>query len=498
MSAHMSAPDELYDLVIAGGTLVTAIDTMEADLGVRGGKIAAIGRGLGAGKRTIAARGRLVLPGGIDTHAHIEQLSGMGATNADSFESATKAAAAGGTTSLICFAAQHRGNSLKTVMEDYHARARKGAVIDYAFHMILADPTEKVLKEELPPLIASGHGSIKLFMTYDYVRVDDEQVLDVLTAARAGGAMVCVHAENHGMIAWLSKRLIERGYTAPKYHGVSHPRGGEIEAFHRIIAFSELVDQPVMIFHVSTAEGAAIIREARGLGVKVYGETCPQYLFLTKEVMDKPGFEGAKWVFSPPAREASDSAALWRALKLGDLQTVTSDHAPYSFDKGGKFMNSAEPTFKQIPNGMPGLEWRMPLLMDEALKANGRITLNELVRLTATAPAEIYNLGPRKGSLAIGADADIVVWDPTATRTLKDTDVLSRAGYNPWAGRTVTGWPETVVRRGEVIVAGSGAACTGTPGSGQFLARSGGRAAQPRGIPSGEYDPARNFGARLA
>ena len=486
-----------YDLVISGGTLVTASDTMEADLAVNDGRIAAIGLRLGKGKRTIEAKGRLVLPGGIDTHAHIEQLSGMGATNADSFESATKAAAAGGTTSLICFAAQHRGKSLTTVMEDYHAKARKGAVVDYAMHMILADPTEKVLKEELPPLIASGHGSIKLFMTYDYVRVEDEGILDVLTAARAGGAMVCVHAENHGMIAWLSKRLIERGYTAPKYHGVSHPRGGEIEAITRIIAFSEMIDQPVMIFHVSTAEGAAVIRKARGRGVKIYGETCPQYLFLTKEIMDKPGFEGAKWVFSPPAREASDSAALWQALRLGDLQTVTSDHAPYTMDKGGKFMNSQTPTFKQIPNGMPGIEWRMPLLMDAALK--GTITLNELVRLTATAPAEIYNLGPRKGSLAIGADADIVVWDPSKSVTLKDTDVLSRAGYNPWAGRTVTGWPVTVLRRrGEVIVAEHGAPCTATPGSGQFLPRSGGKAAQPRGIPSGEYDPARNFGAKLA
>jgi dihydropyrimidinase len=305
-----------------------------------------------------------------------------------------------------------------------------------------------------------------------------------------------VHAENHGMIAWLSKRLIERGYTAPKYHGVSHPRGGEIEAITRIIAFAEMIDQPVMIFHVSTAEGAAIIRKARGRGVKIFGETCPQYLFLTKEVMDKPGFEGAKWVFSPPAREASDSAALWQALRLGDLQTVTSDHAPYTMDKGGKFMNSEAPTFKQIPNGMPGVEWRMPLLMDAALK--GQITLNELVRITATAPAEIYNLGPRKGSLAIGADADIVVWDPTKSVTLKDTDVLSRAGYNPWAGRTITGWPTAVLRRGEMIVDGHGSPCTAVPGSGQFLPRSGGKAAHPRGIPSGEYDPARNFGAKLA
>jgi dihydropyrimidinase len=484
-----------YDLLIKGGTVVTPSEMFFADVGVREGRIEAVGRRLGSAASSIDASGRYVLPGGVDSHCHIEQLSGMGITNADTFESATRAAAIAGTTTVIPFAAQHIGTSLREVMADYHARAQRGAVVDYAFHMILADPNEKVLKEELPPLIAAGHGSIKVFMTYDKVRLQDEQVLDVLTAARAGGALVCVHAENHGMIAWLAKRLIERGYTAPKYHGVSHPRGGEVEAFHRLIAMAELVDQPIMIFHVSTAEGVAVIREARGRGLKVYAETCPQYLFLTKECMDRPGLEGAKWVFSPPAREASDSEALWRALRLGDLQAVTSDHAPYALDRNGKFAAAAEPNFKQIANGMPGLEWRMPLLFDAAV-AGGRLSLPELVRIAATEPARLYNLAPAKGSIAIGADADLVVWDAGARVTLTDKDVVSRAAYNPWAGRTLTGRIETVVRRGEVIV--SEGRCTAEPGSGRFLARSGGEPARPRGVPSGEYDTARNFGARLA
>ena len=483
-----------YDLVIKGGTVVTASDVFEADVAVQDGVIAAIGRNLAGGSRTLDATDRIVMPGGIDTHAHIEQVSGMGAKNADTFETGTRAAASGGTTSVICFAAQHIGQSLTTVMADYHALAQKGAVIDYAMHMILADPTETVLEEELPPLIAAGHGSIKVFMTYEKTRLHDEQILDVLSAARKGGAMVCVHAENHGMISWLSDRLIKRGYTAPKYHGVSHPRGGEIEAFHRVIAMAELVDQPIMIFHVSTAEGVQVIRDARGRGLKVFGETCPQYLFMTKEVMDKPGLEGARWVFSPPAREASDSEAMWQGLRLGDLQTVTSDHAPYTLDENGKFMAASDPTFKQIANGMPGAEWRLPLLFD-AIVNQDRMSLPDFVRITATEPARLYNLAPKKGSIAIGADADLVLWDAKKQVSMTDETAISAAGYNPWAGRTITGWPDTVLRRGEEIV--SAGVCVATAGSGQFLPRSGGEAAKPRGVPSGEFDVTRNFGADL-
>src|SRR5947207_4916071 len=347
---------QAFDLVIRGGTLVTATDAAEADVGIRGETIAAIGQGLDPGRREIVAAGKLVMPGGIDTHAHIEQLSASGLINADNFHSATASAALGGTTTVISFAAQHVGMSLTKVVEDYHKLAERGAVVDYAFHMILADPTEAVLGNELPPLVKAGHASIKVFMTYDRLKIDDVQLLDVLAAARDNGAFMMVHAENHGMIAWITKRLLARGYTAPKFHAISHPRGGEAEAFTRLIACAALVDQPIMIYHVSTAEGAAVIRQARGQGLKVFGETCTQYLLLTKADLDRPGLEGAKWICSPPLREASDQEALWRALALGDLQLISSDHAPYAYDDSGKLAAGRAPNFKQIPNDMPGLQ----------------------------------------------------------------------------------------------------------------------------------------------
>ncbi len=465
-----------YDCVIRGGRVVTAIDDYLADIAVRGGKICAIGESLGKGEIEIDARGRLVLPGGVDSHCHIEQLSAAGIMNADTFESATISAAFGGTTTVIPFAAQHVGMRLRTVVDDYAALARKGAVVDYTFHMIVAGPTGKTLQEDIPALVAEGHSSIKLFMTYDRLKVDDEQLLDILSAARTAGAFVCVHAENHGMIAWTSRRLLEAGKTAPKFHAQSHPRGSEAEAINRLIACAELVDQPVMVFHVSTAEGVAVIRAARGRGVKVFAETCPQYLFLTAQDLDKPGVEGAKWMCSPPPREERDQQALWQALALGDLQVVSSDHAPYAFDQSGKLRAGPNPSFKQIPNGLPGLEVRLPLMFD-AMVSRGRLGLQKFVELTATAPAKIYNLHPRKGSIVIGGDADLVLWDPNAEVVLRDEAMHGRAGYTPYAGRRVKGWPATVLRRGEVII--DNGSLKAAPGSGQFLPRSGGEAARP-------------------
>ena len=485
---------QAFDLVIRGGILVTATDSVEADVGIRGERIAAIGRGLDKGRREIDAGGKLVMPGGVDSHCHIEQLSASGLMNADSFHSATASAAFGGTTTVISFAAQHVGMSLTKVVEDYHKLAERGAVVDYAFHMILADPTETVLGNELPPLVKAGHASIKVFMTYDRLKIEDVQLLDVLAAARENGAFVMVHAENHGMIAWISKRLLARGYTAPKFHAISHPRYGEAEAFTRLIACAALVDQPIMIYHVSTAEGAAVIRQARAQGLKVFAETCPQYLLLTKADLDRPGLEGAKWICSPPLREAADQEALWRALSLGDLQLVSSDHAPYAYDETGKFTADKEPSFKQIPNGMPGLQARLPLLFD-AMVSQGRFDANRFVAWTATAPAKIYGLHPRKGSIAVGGDADIAIWDPNHAVTFGDPMVVDRAGYTPYAGRTVKGWPIVVIRRGAVIV--EHGELDADPGSGQFLARAAGAAAVPLGRKSPEFDPRLNFGVKL-
>jgi dihydropyrimidinase len=465
-----------YDLVIRGGRVATASEDFAADVAVRDGRIVALGEKLASGTEEIDATGRLVLPGGVDSHCHIEQLSAAGIMNADTFESATVSAAFGGTTTVIPFAAQHVGMKLRTVVDDYMALAAKGAVVDYTFHMIIADPTPEALGRDVPALVAEGHGSIKVFMTYDRLKVDDEMLLDVLVTARNAGALVCVHAENHGMIAWMSKRLVAAGNVAPKFHALSHPRGSETEAINRLITCAELVDQPVMVFHVSTKEGAALVREARGRGVRVYGETCPQYLFLAAEDMEKPGLDGAKWMCSPPLRARADQDALWRALELGDLQTVSSDHAPYAYDERGKLSAGPAATFKQIANGLPGLEARLPLLFD-AMVSKGRLGLQKFVELTATAPARLYNLAPRKGHIAIGADADLVLWDPERDVVLSDGSFHDKTGYSPYAGRRLKGWPVTVVRRGEPIVVDG--VLKAKAGSGVFLPRGGGPAAKP-------------------
>lgn len=487
----MAAP--AYDLVIRNALVATSAACFEGEVAVSGGHIAAIGRGLAPGAREIDATGGVLTPGGIDAHAHIAQLSGGGLMNADTWESASVSAALGGTTSVVAFAAQHQGMDLAEVVADYSALAAQGSVIDYAFHLIVADPTETTLKERLPALIDAGHASIKAFMTYDKVRLHDEQLLDLMAVAREKGAMVCVHAENHGMIAWMARRLVERGYVHPKYHSIAHPRVSESEAFERIVRMSALLDQPVTIFHVSTKEGAAIIRRARGEGVKVFAETCPQYLFFTKELVDKPGVEGAKWMFSPPAREPEDQEALWRALELGDFQTVSSDHAPYAFDASGKLKAGPNPDFKQIANGVPGLQFRLPLLFD-AMVSKGRLGLSKFVELTATGPARLYNL-PGKGDIAPGLDADLVIWDRERRVTLDDALVRDNTRYTPYAGMAVTGWPRTVIRRGETIVADGEAKAA--PGSGRFMPRKAGACAAPTGRLEAELDPARNFGAKL-
>jgi len=483
-----------FDLVIRGGTVATANDLFPADIGVRDGRIAAIGEELPAGREELDARGLLVLPGGVDSHCHIEQLSAAGLVNADTFETATASAALGGTTTVIPFVAQHVGTSLTAAAEDYHRRAERGAIVDYAFHLILADPRPDVLKEELPPLVRAGHASLKVFLTYDRLKIDDEQLLDVLEAARSHGLMVCVHAENHGMIRWMGRRLVERGFTHPRFHVPSHPRIGEVEGIHRAIACAALLDQPIMIFHVSTAEGAAVIHRARGEGKKVWGETCTQYLTLTSAELDRPGIEGAKWICSPPLREPSDQEALWWALEVGTLQCVSSDHAPYRMDETGKLAKGPNPSFKEIANGIPGLELRLPVLFD-AMVSRGRLGLCKFVELTATAPAKIYGLHPKKGTIAPGSDADLVLWDAERRVTIEDAPRTDRAGYTPYAGRTVKGWPRHVVLRGRPIVRDG--ELLGTPGGGRFLPRRGGWAAVPTGRPAPEFDPTRNFGARL-
>jgi dihydropyrimidinase len=473
-----------FDTVIRGGTVVTSGGAFRSDVGIRGETIAAVGLDLGTAGHEISAADRLIMPGGVDTHAHIQQLSASGKLNADTWESATTAAAIGGTTTVIAFAAQHIGMNLSKVVEDYSALARAGSLIDYTFHLILADPTPETLAEDVPALMKQGYASIKIFTTYERMKVDDEHVLDVLLAARANRALVCVHAENHGVIKWMTKRLVARGHHAMKFHALSHPRTAEIDGIERMVRLSALLDQPVMIFHVSTAEGAAVIRRARGEGIKIFGETCPQYLFLTDDDFDRPGAEAAKWVCSPPIRTPADQDALWRALALGDLQTISSDHAPYRFDESGKLASGPNARFDQVPSGMPGIELRMPLLFD-AMVSRRRLGAAKFVELTASVPARLYGLHPRKGAIEPGADADIVIWDPDRETVISDAMMHDNTGFTPFVGRTLRGWPSTVLIRGNVVV--DDGALKAAVGSGKFLPRTAGLSADPMGTQVGDH-----------
>jgi dihydropyrimidinase len=457
----------LFDLVIRGGTVVTADRTLRSDVGIRAGKIVELKEGL-SGKRTIDASGKLVLPGGVDSHCHVEQLSSTGKMCADDFYSATVAAAFGGTTTIVPFAAQHRGDSIVEVVDDYARRAAEKAVIDYGFHLIVADPSEHALNVELPEMVRRGITSFKVYMTYDLLRLTDDQMLDVLAAADRNRALVMVHAENHEMIKWLAKRLLARGHRAPKFHMTSHHPMAEVEATNRVVALSRLLDVPVLFVHVSGGEAAQTIRAAQALGARVYAETCPQYLFLKAEDADKPGLEGAKWCCSPPPRDAASQEAVWQGLKDGTFDVLSSDHAPYRFDESGKLPKGADTTFKDMANGVPGLQVRLPLLFSEGV-GKKRISLQEFVALTATNHARMYGFAPRKGTLEAGADADIALWEPEKEVRLTAAMMKDNVGYTPYEGMTVKGWPTTVISRGRVVVENDELKVA--RGSGQFIAR---------------------------
>ncbi len=485
---------ESLDLVVRNGTVVSASDTMACDVGVRDGRIVALAQDLPRGKREIDASERLVLPGGIDSHCHIEQHSSFGVMCADDFRSGTISAAFGGTTTIIPFAAQHRGQSLREVVEDYHARATPKAVTDYAFHLIISDPTEQVLGQELPALIRDGYTSFKVYMTYDLLRLDDYQMLDVLDVARREQAMVMVHAENHDVIRWFSRRLLDRGHRLPRYHAVSHPRIAEGEATGRAINLAELIDVPLLIVHVSAEEAIDAIRDARRRGLRIYGETCPQYLFLTAKDLDRDGMEGAKYCCSPPPRDEAAQEAVWRGLEDGTFEVFSSDHAPYRFDESGKLAKGPNAAFKDIANGVPGIELRLPLLFSEGV-GGGRIDLNRFVALTATNAARLYGLYPRKGSIMVGADADIAIWNPEREVEVSADMLHDNVGYTPYEGRTVRGWPETVLIRGRTVIDDGNLEVE--PGSGEFLPCAPPERARPLGRTAPEIDPARNWHADL-
>jgi len=458
-----------FDLVVRGGTVVTDTDTVRCDVGVRDGRIAELADGLGPAARTIDAAGLLVMPGGIDAHCHIDQRSSSGLTTADDFFTGGVSAACGGTTTIVPFAAQHRGQSLRAVVAAYHERARARAFIDYGFHLIVSDPTETVLREELPGLVAAGCPSIKVYMTYETLKLNDCQLLAVFEAAQRHRALVLVHAENSDAIAWKTDQLLAAGQTEPRYHPASRPSLAEGEATNRAIALAGLAGAAVFIVHVSCREALAPIVAARARGARVWAETCPQYLLLAAADMDRPGFEMAKFVCSPPLRSAADQTALWEALANGTLDLVASDHAPYRLqDVQGKRAHGEDAPFTKIPNGMPGLELRLPLLFSEGV-GKGRLTANQFVALTASNPARIYGMFPQKGAIAIGADADLVVWDPNRETVVTHAALHDAMDYTPFEGARVKGWPVTTVSRGDVVW--DGQTVRGDAGRGRFVAR---------------------------
>jgi dihydropyrimidinase len=457
-----------FDLTIRNGRISNADGTFQADIGVRDGVIAEIAENLGAGKRDVDASGRWVLPGGIDSHCHIEQLSGMGLMCADDFYSGTVSAAFGGTTTIIPFAAQHRADSIPDVVAAYGKLAREKAVIDYGFHLILANPDETELRERLPRVIREGITSLKVYMTYDRLKLDDYQLLEVMSVAGEEGALVMMHAENHDMIRWIAHRLLERGHTAPKYHAVAHDALAESEATNRAIALARLADVPVLIVHVAGRETVDVIRNARRLGAAVYAESCPQYLFLKASDIDKPGVEGAKFCCSPPPRDLDSQEAVWAGLKDGTLGLYSSDHAPYRFDASGKLPKGNATTFKEMANGVPGIELRLPLLFSEGVM-KGRLTIEEFVALTSTNHARMYGLAPRKGAIAVGADADFALWNPEARVTVTASMLHDNVGYTPYEGHELQGWPEQVFSRGRCVV--RDATLQVGRGTGQYIAR---------------------------
>jgi len=461
----MTAP--AFDLVVRRARVATASDTFSADIGIKGGRIVQLGTELAAGAREIDAAGRVVTPGGVDAHCHLDQPMAPPVRMADDFNTGTRAAACGGTTTVIPFAAQEKGQSLRAAVADYHHRAEGRAHVDYAFHLIVSDPTPAVLNEELPALIREGYTSFKVYMTYDDLKLDDGQILDVLDVARQHGAMAMVHAENADCIEWLSKKLEAAGRTAPRFHAHARPMLVEREATHRAIALAELVDVPILIVHVSGREAVEQIRWARAHGLKVYAETCPQYLFLTAADLGiDDSYHGARCVCSPPPRDKANQQVIWDGLNDGLFTVFSSDHAPFNVDgSDGKKPGGDEVSFRHIPNGLAGIETRMPLLYSEGVLA-GRMTLEKFVELTATGPAKAYGLHPRKGTIAVGSDADLVIWDEREF-VLSNDQLHHAVDHTPYEGMTLHAWPAMTIARGDVVWDGSD--FHPRPGRGRFL-----------------------------
>src|SRR5271156_3583 len=455
-----------FDTIIRNGTVVTATDTFVADIGINGDKVSALFDKLPTenAAKVIDAAGLLVIPGGIDVHTHLDMPFG-GPPSADDFQTGTIAAAFGGTTTLIDFAIQYKGQTLRQAFDTWMKKAHDKAVADYAFHCIITDLGSAQL-DEMPQLIQEGVTSFKLFMAYPGVfMLDDATIFKAMRQAAKYDGLICMHAENGGAIDVIVQQALAEGKRAPKYHALTRPTTAEAEATSRAIALAEMAGAPVYIVHLSCNEALEKVREARDRGLAAYAETCPQYLYLSLENMDVPGFEGAKYVFTPPLREKWNQEKLWNGLKRDHLQVVSTDHCPFCF-KEQKEMGRGD--FTKIPNGGPGIEHRMSLIYSGGVNG-GRFSPNRFVQLVSTAPAKLFGLYPRKGTIAVGSDADIVVFDPNEEMVISAKTHHMRVDYSMFEGIRVKGVAKVVLSRGRVIV--ENGEFKGRAGSGEFIKR---------------------------
>lgn len=476
----------MFDLTVRRGTVVTPEGVEVIDIGVQDGRIAAISANLPAGIEDVDASGRMVLPGGVDSHAHVDQPFSSGAKIADDFASGTASALAGGTTTIVSFIMQPRGGSLRAAATESHRLAQR-ARCDHSFHLTITDPTAAVLDEELPALVAEGHRSIKIFMANASTRLTDKQILEVLAAARRLGALVCVHAEHHELMEWLTARLLAQGVTAPRALTWAKPMIAEREAVHRVIALAEALDTPLQIFHLSGKDSAAEVARAQARGVKVWAETCSHYLVLTATDLDREGMEGAKFMFAPPARTPADQEELWRRIADGTISIISSDHSPLNFGgTEGKMFFGPDAPFSKIPNGVPGLAARLPIVFTRGVH-EGRIGIRQFVDLVSTNPARLFGLYPQKGAIAPGSDADLVVWDPVSHRTLCNQDMHHGPDHTPFEGLQTVGVPERTYLRG--LLAFCSGRVLAEPGAGRFLPRAPYPLIAPSGRFPGGFDP---------
>jgi dihydropyrimidinase len=452
--------------LIRNGTVITAEFTFPADILVEGEKIKEVRQGIpaNAADGLIDATGLLLMPGGVDAHTHLDMPFG-GTTSSDDFETGTRAAAFGGTTTIVDFAIQARGTRMRDALDTWWKKAEGKACVDFGLHMIVTDLGLAGL-EDMDDLVNEGVASFKLFMAYPNVlMVDDATIFRALKQTAKNGALICMHAENGSVIDVIVQQALAEGKTAPIYHGLTRPTTAEAEAVNRSIAMAEMAGVPVYIVHLSSEDALNKVREARDRGLPAFAETCPQYLLLSIEEMDRPNFEGAKYVFTPPLREKKNLGKLWDGLKHDHLQVVSTDHCPFCFEDQ-KVLGKDD--FTKIPNGGPGIENRLQLIYHHGVN-EGKLTINRFVELVSTTPARIFGMYPRKGAIAVGSDADIIFWDPQADYTISARTHHMRVDYSMFEGFRVKGNVSKVMSRGEVIV--DGTKFLGKPGRGQYLKR---------------------------